>query len=505
MISSPSSAKRQVVPRWRSLSTTIAANELSHPLARNEPVAIRRLPEELVYCIEQWRRAPGLLHAAELVEAALVYSHESEAVDAARLLIRADSKAVPLVRKQAALLLKRTHHNDELPPQLRDVGEQNTLHLWRARTRLHPHDALAWVELALAQVADGREQQAERSMRVALQLAPFNRHVLRSAARLYFVRDAGRAHDLIRLNEVSQHDPWLMAAEIAIAEISDLRPTFVKRGMALLESGAHRPREISELAGALGSKLLMDGNGRRGRRLLRQSLLDPTGNSLAQVEWASQNFGAISAPKEDSLQKFGDATEALTLNLSQMGKFEHSLVFARHWIDEEPASLRAHFVASGIANTIERYETGFDVAVKGLRLNPYCGPLINGAAFALACLGRIGEAEKMLRRIDLQKTDPILRSVATATWGLIALRRGDQTLGTRLYCAAIEGFHRSNAPRVERLAKAYFAREAMRANLPDAEKILADAESDKTSSPEADAVLEAARRAFLENHSKRSA
>src|SRR5271170_3663699 len=56
-----------------------------------------------------------------------------------------------------------------------------------------------------------------------------NRHVLRSAARLFFqVRDFERAHDLIRRNESTLGDPWLMAAEVALSGFAERRSTFMK-------------------------------------------------------------------------------------------------------------------------------------------------------------------------------------------------------------------------------------------------------------------------------------
>jgi hypothetical protein len=55
-------------------------------------------------------------------------------------------------------------------------------------------------------------------MMTALQLAPQNRHVLRSAARLFLhVGDPECAHDLVARNDATKNDPWLIAAEIAIA------------------------------------------------------------------------------------------------------------------------------------------------------------------------------------------------------------------------------------------------------------------------------------------------
>ena len=123
-------------------------------------------------------------------------------------------------------------------------------------------------------------EPAKRAMTVALQLAPHDRHVLRSAARLYFhIRDPQRAYSLIRRNEAAPYDPWLMATELALAMSIDKAPAFLKPGIALLESGSVMPHQITELAGAAASTYLTGaGPHRRSRKLFAQSLADPNDN-----------------------------------------------------------------------------------------------------------------------------------------------------------------------------------------------------------------------------------
>ena len=144
-------------------------------------------------------------------------------------------------------------------------------------------------------------------------------------------------------------------------------------------------------------------------------------------------------------------------------------------------------------------------ATKGLRLKPTSATLLNGLAFSLACSGKFGEAEKALRKINAEH-DQKTGLVATANWGLIAFRRGDTTAGRHLYRNAIDGFHRLGLPRMERLAKAYFAREAARVGLSDTSEIIAAAE--RTEGPawrESDFVMNAARELLRELTVKRAA
>jgi len=65
--------------------------------------------------------------------------------------------------------------------------------------------------------------------------------------------------------------------------------------------------------------------------------------------------------------------------------------------------------------------------------------------------------------------------VANANRGLIAFRSGDSKRGVELYRKAITGFRSKNNIHLARLAQAYFAREAVRAVLPEANKLFREA------------------------------
>jgi tetratricopeptide (TPR) repeat protein len=433
------------------------------------------MPSELMTRVKQWLREPNLVTAAELVESAIVHANETSAVNAARLLARKGS-ATPLVRKHAALVLKRTGHDQDVPNDM-IVGHEDTAHIWRLRTRLQPRDPLAWVELALAQVSCGHDEHALRSMKVALQLAPENRHVLRSAARLFVhAHDPEKAHDLIRRSPATPYDPWLMAAEIALAPGAERKPRFVKAGVKTLEEDRRLPRQVTELAGALGTMFLVEGNRKRGKRLFQQSLMDPTGNSLAQAEWASENCEEIVVP-ETQLKLSSDASEAMARHLYRMGDLEQSLVFVHQWIEEEPFSSLAYWAGAMTANILEDYGVSEKLTRRGLQNDPRSLPLLSNRVFSLACLGRLDEAEEVLQTMLLECGDSdVYMPIGEADRGLIAFRRGHVSEGEAHYRKAISGFRRQEKNDLERLARAYLARESARAGIPDAHQLIAEAE-----------------------------
>ena len=251
---SPLTTERLLVPRWRSLAATLRSRELAHPPKAGGGTS-PAYSRELVQRLERWRLSPGLVTAAELVEAALVDGRETEAVPAARTLISDDLTAEPLIRAQAAALLVRAGLGSEVHSDL-EQAPSNTAGYWRGLTRLNPHEPIAWVELALHQTVAAHTEAEEMSMRVARQLAPDNRHVLRSAARLYLhVGRPEKAHDLLLRSAATRSDPWLIRRARRVRPPGPGRFSESERHSERFPLG-HAPRRL---------------RGVRARRLVQQS------------------------------------------------------------------------------------------------------------------------------------------------------------------------------------------------------------------------------------------
>jgi tetratricopeptide (TPR) repeat protein len=464
-----------MVPRWRSLHLTVRSKELSVPRGKSGNSEIKQFSTEFKRRLEKWRLAPEVISAAELVETAIVEAEENEAIGAARSLLAPNSHAVPLVQKQAALLLRRVGKGSEVPDHI-NPEPQVTAGLWRRRIRLHPHNAVAWVELALNQTIGGHLKHAERSMTVALQLAPDNRHVLRSAARLFLhLGDPEHAHNILLRSTATKNDPWLIASEIALSKLAGKSPYFYKRGLVIVESDQLLPRQITELAGSIASNELAEGNRKKARRFFGASMTDPNGNALAQAEWASPLFGIDLFPLS-RLTSVEEASEALAFHLYREGKFSDIPPACEAWAENEPYSIRPYEVGASSASTIEEYEKADELARHGLRIRPSAPTLLNSRAFSLACMGRIDEAERILKSM-VHDVDERARLVSKANYGLIAFRRGQNEEGIALYRAAIDGFQRAQFPGLALFARAYLAREAALAHAPEATKIIADTKS----------------------------
>ena len=488
MTAQPFRKKRDVVPRWRPIARVLAAGELSMPNKTAIAPALN-LPNELKERLEAWRRNNDVITAAELVETAVVEGMESEAERAARTLIAEGSPATPLVQKQASMLLGRL--GVQLPEVPRGVNISNLRqHVYR-----FPDDAFSWADLALGFVTIGKKDSAQRAMAVAIQLAPFDRHILRSAARMYLhLGDPEHAHDLLKNNAATKLDPWLVAGEIALSSAAHRKPSLLKVGNTMLENGDFQPLHVSELASAVGTVHLRDGN-RKARKLFGQSLLHPTGNSLAQAEWANPHLGGeIVSPRQ--IEHVPDSGEARAFHAYWEGDFDRMLTACEHWMAEEPFSSRPYVVGSMAAIVNDNMQLGWKFAKNGLGVAPDSTVLQNHLAYVLIANNEYLEAGQILRQTMLKHPDDYSAGFLLATTGMLALRLGDIETGISRYQSAMSLFNRHGNQASEASAAAFLALEVARAGSEKSDVFIKQAEEltkNLRYVPEAKVVLERAK------------
>lgn len=463
MMQAPFQKRRFMVPRWRTLERAFAIGEVqSTQVMRDTGVG---LPPSFIKLLERWRIQPSVVTAAELVASALVHGFFGEAVRAAKFLLIEDQSATELVKFQAAEILRRAGHSDEYSDAL-SVPSPNT---WRQRTRLTPTNPLAWVELARIQTVNGNTKSANKSMSVAIGLAPNNRHVLIAASRLFLHEgDAERARQTIARNESSANDPWLIAAEIGLSRVAEKPPRLIKRGISMLNSGDHLPRQLTELAGAIGTDELTYGGRKKAIKHFQNSMRDPTGNSLAQAEWATPHLGIELVP-ERNLALISDSNEARAIRLFRERQYEQVPDICRAWAMDEPYSVRPYEFGTAVAGLVGDFEKAMSFAKQGLRIKPRWPPFLNSLAFCAARNNNLKEAEDYLRQIKTK--DQIHMIISEANRGLISFRYGLFEDGRAQYESAISRFRYLKEGYLSAVASTYFAREALRANLSDAPKL----------------------------------
>jgi tetratricopeptide (TPR) repeat protein len=442
------------------------------------------LPAE--HCERPWaHRTEGLAHlredfrsheigpiASDLLGAALVLDEPDSAKEVADRVNKGQIPTTGTSRRVAARLLEI---GDRAPAELTadeivDFDPDKQRGELRRLLRKNPHNALRWTDLARLQTVLGKDRHAERAMLVAQGLAPEDRHVLRSAARLAIhLHRPDEARAILLRAQRTPQDPWLLACEISAAELAEERSTLVGAARRLLADQRFSDHELSELASAVATIELGAGDLPASRQLFRQALKSPSDNSAAQFTWATPTLGldyderALSVPA---------SWEARAIAAHRSGDWRGATEEAERWLHDQPFASRPAELGSYEASKGGDFTTGLRLAEQALRANPREFLLHNNAAFCLLSMDRIQQAKVHLDAIAEKELKADERVTLTATWGLYHYRTGEPQRGHEHYLRAI---HDSRDSVSRGLASIVLAREELRAGTPGATDTLARA------------------------------
>ncbi|MBI5828637.1 MAG: hypothetical protein HZB20_03650 [Chloroflexi bacterium] len=263
---------------------------------------------------------------------------------------------------------------------------------------------------------------------------------------------------LLRKNSRTPSDPWLIAAEVAVSSVLQKSPKFATAGKGILAASGVLPFHSSELASALASLEMYDGNIKRANKLFETSLREPTDNSLAQAVWASNKTGLGQIHRR--FFQIPNAQEAMTFNAANHGRWAEVLVHAEKWAEDESFSSRPRLIASSTASSLlGNPKQGEEIARAGLETNPGHPGLLNNIAFALIEEGKPAEALRAIEEINKKQMTPVDEICVLATSGMANFRLGNAEIGRRLYEAAIHTTEKRKQPALKTLATLYLARE----------------------------------------------
>lgn len=472
---------RNIIPRLRSFEATLALGELDPVVAKDERVPQDR--NSIASKLKAWRKNGTLSFAADLVAAAFVLGEREEAFEAAEFLLADVSQASPSAKVIARRILypdeerDRSHSSRLSLPHTDQIREN--IRLIRARTRGEPRNAILWADLAreyaLVGEVVGKKSKAMRAMDIAVALGPTNRFILRSAARLYVhVGRADKTHYILRKATATRFDPWLLSAEIAVASAGNRTSNWVKNGQRMLSDTSLSLFQKNELASAVGMLELSHGKTKSARNLFRQALIEPTENTVAQVEWAhrKKHMSGLDLDLGIVRPQTAYSFEATAWELFSASAWKKSLDQSLEWLRDQPFSTRPVMLASYLAlSVLEDYRYGEQITRIGLRANPTDATLLNNMAFVCASSGRLAEAEELFKSIkaeDIREVTQGMTIIATA--GLIAFRRGSTEEGRALYRQAMDLAKGQQYRKHRAVAAIYLAREEILARSPEAEK-----------------------------------
>jgi hypothetical protein len=439
---------RRVIPNWREFDKTVFLGELDfyHTAKLSKPT-----PDISNY-IQDWIANKSVIHAAELVSAAVVNNvrNDINVLQAAKFIIQRPKESTISQLSLSVDLLKAENESDLRAESnllenddLTDTAQMKIIHRKIANLRVilkQFPNAISYVELARCFSIIGLKDKASDAMKKALHMGSNNRFVLRSASRLFVHNgDFELAHDILRRNALTLIDPWLLSAEISVAMIQERSSRFVKKGLELINSKNISPFNFTELASSLATLEMNEGSIKKSRKLFMQSLLKPNDNSLAQIEWASH---------KDGQQQFNPALlsgvnlnyEALSSECYYSKQFRAAITNAIKWFNDMPYSKRPIMFASSVASSIMNdQETAISLAKAGLVSHPNDASLINNLAYALALNDQPNEALEWLSKIKIgDDIDDTTKTCIMATKGLIMFRNGNAKIGRKLYFDALE-------------------------------------------------------------------
>lgn len=442
-------AARRLLPRWRSLERT----PFSELVSTKRDIAPRSSKLMQRY-LERWNQEKSLIHAADVIDAAIISGDRVPAVPAALSIVKNEYADASLQRAARQVLGQLP---DRPKPLLASVDEwhdtaiRDAIVKLKNRLSLSPRDGLTALEIARLQSQNGQHKSAQRYVQRALACAPNDRYVLRSAAR-FFEHESVREDAEISLKAIwasdsVRHDPWVQAAELAVAGICEKPPRWAVKGRAALLEGNSRGINFSELAGGLAILELEAGAPkRRVRKLLDLSLGTPTENALAQAVWSS-NEGNLHINVSEHLKSIPNAYEARARTAYESGDYRTASKEGWEWLDDQHLSPNAATFGTFVCCVLlSDYKGTLQFAERGLKANPNDYNLINSKIVALALDGKVKEAAAFMPRLDAFDGVSDVKPFVFAARGLIAFRQGNFLAGREMYAQAIESARRSSRP-----------------------------------------------------------
>lgn len=451
---------RRILPRWRSFAKTAQSDELANV------VGGRQLPDlsaAIDNHLKRWTLSRTVANAIEVVNACFVAQRPELAIDAADFLLR-EEKTLPRALCELCLKVKQgivaPEAKDGELRQISDISGAIRIKIAQLRMQLGrcTENPVKWVELAWWHNLNGNKDKAERAMRIALQLAPYNRFVLRSAVRLCVHLDARNERGLLDMMHAHlvkcpalAADPWLLGVELSLSELLGRSSKYITRSARLVQAGSHSSMSLAELTSALGTQELLHGSSKQSKRYLRQSLVAPNENVIAQAEWATQQISGFEIdPTVDE-----SAHEAKTLDLVYREEFELAYPEAVNWILDQPFSREPVVTAGYVATMMDDSDKSLSILEFGLKVNPGNFTLLNNKAYDLAVLGRQTDARLAFSKIDRAGLNENERIVHTATMGMLDYMSGQIPSGETHYNEAIRLAQSGKNKRLEAWAKFY--------------------------------------------------
>ncbi|UWM62403.1 lipopolysaccharide assembly protein LapB [Enterobacter sp. CP102] len=462
---------RVLAPAWYTSEEAIYSAELK---ALNKKKVITPEFSSLNSLYDLFNEHPSFDLALELFSVAFTENSLEIAKQAAKFIIESGKVLPTTLTSFCEKVLddenKTTILDDNIKTQIKD--KKNWL-------RKNPSDCLSWVDLSRLYMSIGQSKQAERAMIIGLGLSNDNRWVTRVSSRFFFhLEDYERSHSILLRHPNINHDPWLLASELAISNSYGRNSKFWLSAKKVLQIG-YLPYHISELQSSIGTLELKSGALKKAKLLFSNSLVHPNGNVFAQAKWAERKGNIKNLVHHEDLIKHHKAFEAKYQEAYYNRNMPLALSYAKQWLDEEPFNPKPAIHASYVASLLDDYKQCRDISEKGLQINPSDETLKLNLIFSKISLEHLEHngvsAESYSQAIDtvesvIKNDDDETYPHAYANLGLLYYKTGDLTKGRQFYEIATECFKKNNHPSFV-LCELNHLREALISNSPWKEEL----------------------------------
>lgn len=457
---------RRVVPRWRSSLITSSTVEARVRPPRKKP----NVADEVARKGRELDVSGSVPVAAELMFLANESGDIVSARRAASIIIENSEK---IGARQLVLSAKRVLDIDDNDRNAVTASSEDFIRQARKLLSIDFRNPVLLMDIARALTVRRHESSARRYVRAAVALAPTSRFVVRAAARYYLhIGEYEVAHDLLCRTPLLKSDPWIQASEIAVATVRGRASSLTRQMLRMLSQEKGIAPDASELASAVATVEFLSGSQKKAKQLFQKALQHPNDNSLAQVEWAATDLKLFI---DDTALQTPFSFEANSNNAYRRLELGDAIQNAKYWIDDEPFSARPYDALVYLYCLDGQFREARTVAGEAVLVDggqSYASHL--NLLFTKIQNDELDEAFADLVKLGHHPDAKLHSTHLLANAGALAYATGDIERGKEFYERAIRAARAKNEPRVEALARAFFARAASVAGDPSAEKIVAE-------------------------------
>lgn len=430
---------RKLLPRWRSPQITLGLGEMN-PIVKPNIKFTKEDAELLRNKHLVMKDSPNCQFASDLLATAMSMNAQEIVKDTASFILKKNSGATKTLRRiayssQLAITNLQPQETFDDINHLRDY--RSLLQKNRVRLRHNPNNALLWMESSRQHAILGNLDSAIKAANIAIHLQPNHRYLLRSMVRLLVHGNReSEALILLQRSPLLQHDPWIQASEIALANLLDKSPKSLAKSSRAIRLDEIPPHHAVELAASLCTLLYSDGKVKRAKRIALIANSSPNENVAAQLAWLNRQEQRGFFAGDIRVAPY--AFEYDVWRQLKCSNFEETIISCDKWYIDEPYSTRASEFASYISMiAMQDYIRGEKYCKQGLIIKPDSSALKNNLAVAQANLGNVNEAIRTFQDINWEANSALNRATQKATAGLLLFRAHDVENGRLMYKKAI--------------------------------------------------------------------